>query len=496
VRKPSRVVAIAVLVFLFAVNVYRAATQSITHDEALTYLLFLTGDFRNIFTINNPNNHLLVTLLMRLSTTLFGVSEFSVRLPVLVTCGLYLFTVYQFSLLLFGGGLLFILTVILLAANPLVLDFFVAARGYGPALAFLFYGVYCLFLYRTRSRYRWNLLYRGAVSLSFAVMSNLAVLFPTFVAAALFLMTLPPRPAPRKQTKRSREPQAVFPGRGEEAARFLVPVSFLAMVFWMAMPVTASPPGGLYTTYSGLAGSLEDLVGGAFLHNSGLGQLNRDTVLLTWWRNLLALVMLPGVAIGGLIAALRTRERPAKNLALLWSSGIVVGSMFLHVVGDLLAHIPYPADRTGLYFFPFIGLALVLLLCVLRERAGILRWTALPLTALGCLLAFHYAIQFNWTHFYVWAYDADNKAIIRELESIHRRAGKPIDLGYSWQLSPSLAFYRDAWRLDWLNPVIRSREIGTHEYYALIANDRHLVKERNLETLFEGRMSGAILARQ
>ncbi len=492
--KLSRIAVIAVLAFVFSVNVYRAATQAITHDEALSYLWFLSGSFWSIFAINNPNNHLLTILLMRLSTTLLGMSEFSIRLPVLATCVLYLLAAYRISALLFGGGLLFILSVVLLVANPLVLDFFVAARGYGPALAFLFYGVYCLLVYRTRSRYKWSRLYTGAISLAFGVMSNLSVIFPTFIAAALFLVTLPPRPAPVKRPKRSREPAAPRPSRGEEAVRFLVPVFLLAIVFWIAMPLTTSTPGGLYTLRSGLSASLGSLVSGSFRHNVGLAQLNQDIPVLAWWRALLAFAILPGIVIGGVVTALRARERPATNVALLWSSGIVVGSMFLHIAGNFVARIPYPADRTGLYFFPFIGLTLVLLIHALRERTGNLRWTALPLIALGCLLAVHYTIQFNWTHFYMWAYDADNKAIIKKLESIHARTGRRVDLGYSWQLSPALAFYRDVRKLDWLKPIIRAREIGEHDYYALIAGDRHLIDERNLRILYEGKLSGVILA--
>ena len=43
VRQPFRIATIALLVSIFAVNMYRAARQSITHDEAVTYENFRRG---------------------------------------------------------------------------------------------------------------------------------------------------------------------------------------------------------------------------------------------------------------------------------------------------------------------------------------------------------------------------------------------------------------------------------------------------------------------
>jgi hypothetical protein len=59
---------------LWLVCVYRAVTQSIAHDEALTYELYLKSPFSQIFHYFHSNHHFLNTLLMYLSVSLFGVS--------------------------------------------------------------------------------------------------------------------------------------------------------------------------------------------------------------------------------------------------------------------------------------------------------------------------------------------------------------------------------------------------------------------------------------
>ena len=73
----SRIATRVLLAGLFLVCVYRAITQSITFDEALTWQLYILGPVKNIFQHFDANHHFLNTVLMRLSTAVFGVSEWS-----------------------------------------------------------------------------------------------------------------------------------------------------------------------------------------------------------------------------------------------------------------------------------------------------------------------------------------------------------------------------------------------------------------------------------
>ena len=77
VRRFYRVLTIVLLAGVFATNVYRAATQSIAHDEALTYHLFVAAPWQFVFNAYDANHHVLHTILCKVSVKLFGLSAFS-----------------------------------------------------------------------------------------------------------------------------------------------------------------------------------------------------------------------------------------------------------------------------------------------------------------------------------------------------------------------------------------------------------------------------------
>src|SRR5947209_6902870 len=87
---------------LWLVCLYRAITQSIVHDEALTYQLYLAAPFGEMFHTYSANHHFLNTLLMYLSVSVFGLSEWSMRLPALAGAALYFAAVYRLARRAFG----------------------------------------------------------------------------------------------------------------------------------------------------------------------------------------------------------------------------------------------------------------------------------------------------------------------------------------------------------------------------------------------------------
>lgn len=83
----------ALLAILFVICAYRAFTQSLVHDEALTNELYVLGPLNNVFHSYTANHHFLNSILMRISAAIFGDSEWALRLPALA--GASLFTVWH-----------------------------------------------------------------------------------------------------------------------------------------------------------------------------------------------------------------------------------------------------------------------------------------------------------------------------------------------------------------------------------------------------------------
>jgi predicted membrane-bound mannosyltransferase len=79
--RSERAVAIAFASIRTAVCAYRAATQSFVSDEAFTFNNFIAGSWRDLYFQYDANNHLLYSILSKLSMSVFGSSEFALRLP-------------------------------------------------------------------------------------------------------------------------------------------------------------------------------------------------------------------------------------------------------------------------------------------------------------------------------------------------------------------------------------------------------------------------------
>src|SRR4051812_13156949 len=99
----------------------RAGVQSITIDEADTYLTWVARPDPSHWHASS-NNHVLNSLLMRLSTSVFGVNHYSVRAPALVGAALYILAAWALCRLL--SPLLFVRWPLLVALvfNPFIFD--------------------------------------------------------------------------------------------------------------------------------------------------------------------------------------------------------------------------------------------------------------------------------------------------------------------------------------------------------------------------------------
>ena len=125
---------LAILIIVWAVA--RACLQSITLDEAMTYRVFVGGPEPHHF-LPSSNNHVLNSLLMRLTTSIFGLSQVSVRLPALAGACVYLASCFFLCRSIFERSWTRVAVFACLALNPFLCDFYVAARGHSLAVGFL-----------------------------------------------------------------------------------------------------------------------------------------------------------------------------------------------------------------------------------------------------------------------------------------------------------------------------------------------------------------------
>ncbi len=121
-------------IFVYAIILFRAAHQAVTLDEADGFLNFATGNLDMSF-YPSSGNHVLHSLLARFSTQVFGVSQFTFRIPAMIGAALYLFAVASITRRI--APIKQLLGFAILTLNPFILDYLVASRGYALALGLL-----------------------------------------------------------------------------------------------------------------------------------------------------------------------------------------------------------------------------------------------------------------------------------------------------------------------------------------------------------------------
>ncbi len=133
--------------------------RAFSHDEAYTFEAFAVRPFFKIVTdYSLPNNHVLHTILVRISYLLFGDSPLAVRLPALTAGVLMIPASYLLAVQLYDRRVAF-LSAGLVAAAPVMINFSTNARGY-TLLALLTLVTFSLGVYvrQHKNRFAWLLM--------------------------------------------------------------------------------------------------------------------------------------------------------------------------------------------------------------------------------------------------------------------------------------------------------------------------------------------------
>lgn len=453
------------LAALWCVCVYRAATQSITHDEAFTFELYLTRGTRWIFTYFDANNHLLATLLMKASVWLFGASEWSLRLPSLIGAGLYFAATYRISQA-FRTALGALTATALLTLNPFIMDLMVAARGYGLALALWMLGFVWLLEFKNGEHPSRARLSGAGLVLALSVAANLTFLVPS---AALVGTA------------------AILSARRRAIGYHLIPpMACVLALLLLATPLDRTTRGKFYFGSSTIQESLRSMAEVAVAH----GPPFRGTQGIDYWVDAVGFGLAPSVLLAALVIGIRSR-----NVLLILASAPALGSAAILVLAHLSTGLPYPYERTGFYFQALVPLALAGIADQCSVGSVRARTSAVFAFVAAFMLLAQFLLQFDTRMFLTWQYDADTRRIVQRIaQSAADKGPGTVRVGASWMLEPSLNFYRRTKRLVWMQEVKRAPVAPGADYYVLTGADRGVIGSLKLRPIYEGSVSGTILA--
>jgi hypothetical protein len=457
-----------VLALAFTSVVYKAWTLSITIDEAFTYNNWCTGPFSAFFTLSGYNNHPLNTQLCRASVTLFGPGEFTLRLPSVLFSLLYFASMYRLARLLFGASGWLLLTVAVNCANPLVLDHFSTARGYGMGLALWTLGAYYVARWISKPDAERAPIKAGA-AMGLAVAAYMTEAFAV-AALSASLLTIYLVDRARNQG---------WAGMSSFAHRVAWP--FVATGLAVGLPILWGP----------LSLARPDGIDGTTVYRLGVKTF-LDAVLtyrptavssLMWgplhkwpW---VALLVLFGMLLIAAVVILRRWARVKRlddlplvdRQLLVFGTALLVTFLLLRIEPAVLHH-PFFGQRRLLFTLPVIFLACPLWLVWLATLGSWGRAASRAGAVVLALLCAHMATQFTPRWFFGWDFDAGTKAIANLLR--HTRPAsrtEPVRVGATSYLSHSLNFYRSVYRMDWIAPVTLNGPACLYDYYVVLENE-------------------------
>jgi hypothetical protein len=457
----------AVLLFALArtgVCAYRAATQSITVDEATTYLNYVREHWANVWANYDPNNHILYSILAQLSVRAFRISEFSLRLPSVLAGFFLVIGIHRVLEQTVESRAVRWIALVGLSTAPLMLDFSVAARGYGLGLALLVWAIY----FSVRGRDVWAGVFAG---LSIASTFNLAYSTIGLVACPLIL------DAGKFSARMRRSLAAALPAAG----------IFLAICYPALRQVKTSQ---LYVGDPTIAGAVYNLVFltiRAIPGHPGWFGTGAGTRAIQYFFLLAVLVFVIGVSARTFRGKEYSRRSLVPVLALLLALAAIVCAHFF-------AGLNYPVDRLGLHLFLLFGLAWA----IAASQAPKPRIRALN-ALLATLLIAQFLTQFHTRYFALWQFDMPMKQVARLIEEEVRGApAGSVSVSATWFHVPALEYYRRVYRIAALQPIERHEhtQLDGFDYYVLNVKDDDDLKSAPIPKvipLFRDDFSGVLL---
>jgi hypothetical protein len=415
----------------------------VVHDEALAYQWFVAHPWSKMFSSFDVNHHVLHTILVKLIVDVAGLSPLTLRLPALFGGLLYLIFCALICRNLFSRTSNILLVFGALALNPFLLDFLVAARGYGLALGLFAWQLYELIRALQSPKPELGRAFRASVAGGLTVAANLTFAFAVLSAALVFLWL-------------SARKGHLEPGRKIWSGQFawLILVTILpgpiiggAIV---AAPLAHAKPLMFYTGFSQLEASLDSLLAPTVCHARGI-QANLVCTLyrldphrIAFWAAV-ALVLLVAA-----VTTLRWKTDVAQRFLAL-TLGTTAGILML---SNALLEMRFPGGRTGLYLIFLATLTGAMSLVNLSEMGTTrrLRQAAVPLW----ILVATFLLQFNLRYFYTWRYDAANARLF-SIAAGSGQQGQTRKVCTQWVYVPSLAFYRTLTGADDVEIEARNR---------------------------------------
>jgi hypothetical protein len=417
--------ALCLSVALLAFTGFRAHELSFTYDESSTVLEYVNHNFAYIFQrASTATNHILNSVLMKFSSTVFEPSEFVYRLPNLVAHAVYLL----FSFLLIGklkhAGIVFQTAgFILLNFNPYLLDFFSLARGYGLASAFALACVY--YMFRHHQTKLWHFYFASVIMAALAAWSNFSALNLLFALIGLFMVNLTIGIASGKKVS------AFYP------RLIVLGVTGLGLGLLINKPMAELiRKNELF--FGGEIGIWSDTI---------RSLITKTTYAESDFGILVFGVMLVFALCTWIISCL---QRPLVSMSIGTQLFLLFGILLLGLeMQHFVFETRFVIERTALFIYPIFVTAFIFL-----AAENVLLPNQLKRCGIGMIAVLflgNFVLKANTTHYQDWKYERHTKDLMQSISG--QQTNYETHFAVAWPYSVSCKFYARLNDYSWLNVV-------------------------------------------
>lgn len=419
----ERTTFIALTGFVGTYILVRAWLLPMTHDEAATcfnHVPRLVVDTLTFQKEANPNNHILNTLCIKIITGLFGWSQLTARMPVVIGGFFYLWAANRLARKISGATAVRIFAFVLLLGNPFLLEFFSLARGYGLAAGLMLNAIYQTVLFAEWNEKRYAL--RAMVFAGLAVYANFTLLlfFAPFAALLLLLSA--------QMNRNWRDFVAntlpALKALGIFILLWIVPLQRLSkdseIINWVQMP-------SFFIT-------VKQLVQSATANNPYLGANTATT--LAW-------LLTIGICAGFILAVAHWKSQGwnwAKAPGA-WVAALLAGAVVTNFMQVWLTHTPFLQARLSLFYYPLAALVLAWMGQWLWTRFGKYAWVYMA-PVLFLVLVNNVRVL-NLSEAHEWWYDRSTFMVLDYFKKLHEKENKqePYVMDMNWIMLNSFGFH-------------------------------------------------------
>ncbi|HVO97983.1 MAG TPA: hypothetical protein VMT15_07940 [Bryobacteraceae bacterium] len=456
---------------LFAIvwAILRACLQSVTQDEGDTYFWFASKPASYIWH-PFPNNHVLNTAMIWITTRVFPLSSFSLRLPAVLGAAIYSAVCYFLCRGLTSRISIQLSIFVCLVYNPFLLDFMACARGYSLANAFLLAAIAIPLWCRAggRSLGASCALASTALGLSFA--ASFSFCFADLAAFLAILAWAIPEANKRSESITGTVAFCLLPG--------LVVAAALC-----AYPLAHWPKGEFFYTAHSLKEMARSMI------DVSLYRVPRRFARIQLWMPWV-LAALAGLCM---VQAIMTGFR---NRYINMLTAIVALTVTLHWLAYKMDKLPLPMTHTGTFFIPLCTLALGAVAAA-PARLAITRWLNQGIVALFLMVACYYLLCLRHTYFQEYADDADTKEVYGVLAKLNHTYGVT-DTAMDGLFVAPLSFYRVISRKEtfpeFLYVPLDTFPTGKSIYVLHGGYFRDFIKAQKLAIVYHGSRSEVVVA--